>query len=207
MTELLDDAAALSRRAAMLALAHVAALEPVRMPLLAAGRRVPHFDPLDGGADARLLLLLETPGPGLAPTRFVSRDNRTGTGANLRRFLGDAGIARADTVIWNVVPWIVHAPGARNRAVRRGEIAEGAALLPALLDRLPRLVAVVLAGAPAGAAEPVVRGARPEMPVLRMPHPSPTIVCTSPAVGAAIRATLAEAATLLSAPSPRSGAA
>jgi uracil-DNA glycosylase len=33
--------------------------------------------------------------------------------------------------------------------------------------------------------------------VLAMPHPSPTYVCTSPAVPAAIRATLAEAAALL----------
>jgi hypothetical protein len=65
---------------------------------------VPGFDPADGGADARLLLLLETPGPGGDGPRLVSRDNPTGTARNLTRFLADAGIARVDTLLWNAVP-------------------------------------------------------------------------------------------------------
>ncbi|WP_179187110.1 uracil-DNA glycosylase family protein [Sphingomonas sp. TZW2008] len=115
---------------------------------------MPGFDPADGGATARLLLLLETPGPdpcpGRAPSdgapRIVSRDNATGTARNLVRFLGAAGIARGDTLLWNAVPWIVHAPGARNRALRRGEIVAGRASLPPLLALLRRLRVVVLAG-------------------------------------------------------------
>lgn len=161
------------------------------------GRRVPHFDPKDGGAAARLLILLETPGPGGAGPRLVSRDNPTGTARNLARFLAEAGIARADTILWNAVPWIVHAPGARNRALRRGEIAEGLALLPPFLALLPRLAVAVLAGRVAGEAAPLVTRARPDVAVLRMPHPSPTIVCTSPRVPATIRAAVAEAAALL----------
>lgn len=196
---LLDDPAERARREAMAGLAHVRALEPVRTPLIAAGRDVPRFDPLDGGAGARLLLLLETPGPGRDPLRFVSQDNRTGTARNLRRFLAGAGIERADLVIWNVVPWLVHAPGARNRAVTRGEIREGVALVAPLLDLLPALRAVVLAGRAAAHAEPAVRAARPLLPVLTMPHPSPTIVCTSPAIGERIRETLTHAAALIDA--------
>ncbi|WP_419825741.1 uracil-DNA glycosylase family protein [Sphingomonas sp.] len=197
MTALLDDPAERARRLTLLTRARLAALEPVRAPLIEAGRRVPHFDPLDGGADARLLLLLETPGPRATEPAFVSRDNRTGTGANLRRFLDGAEIARVDTLIWNAVPWIVHATGARNRAVTRAELREGVALLPALLALLPRLQVVVLAGAPARAAAETVRAARRDVPVLTMPHPSPTIVCTSPAIPARIADTLAAASRIL----------
>ena len=72
----LDDPDLIKRRRQSLADAHVAQLECWREGLLADGRPVPHFDPADGGVDARLLLLLETPGPGPERTRFVSRDNQ-----------------------------------------------------------------------------------------------------------------------------------
>lgn len=174
-----------------------AALERWRESLAAGGRPVPRFDPNDGGAAARLLILLETPGPAVHGCGIVSRDNPTGTSRNLTRFLNEAGIARGDTILWNAVPWIVHAPGARNRALRRGEIAEGLALLPPFLELLPRLVVAVLAGRVAGEARAVVAAARPDVAVLAMPHPSPTFVCTSPEVPRTIGRTLAEAARLL----------
>ncbi len=89
-------------------------LEQWRRSLADSGRRMPLFDPRDGGAAARLLILLETPAPGFGPNdgeqRFVSRDNATGTARNLHRFLADAAIPRADTILWNTVPWIVHEP-------------------------------------------------------------------------------------------------
>lgn len=172
-------------------------LEAWRRSLEREGRRVPAFDPCDGGANARMLLLLETPGPGGDGPRAVSRDNPTGTARNLMRFLAEAGIAREDTILWNAVPWIVHAPGARNRPLRRGEIAEGLAMLPPFLALLPSLRVVVLAGRVAAEARMVVDTARPAVPVLAMPHPSPTIVCTSPMIGDRIRATLADAARIL----------
>ena len=163
--------------------------------------RVPSPDPLDGGASARLLLLLETPGPALARTDAdhgtVSRDNPTGTGRNLRRFLDGAGIARGETLIWNAVPWVIHLPGARNRAPKRAEVRAGLLELPPLLDLLPRLEAAVLAGRVAGEAGPVLAASRPSLPVFAMPHPSPTIVCTSPRVAERIEAALGEAAGVL----------
>ena len=195
----LADPAALALRAATRGAPHVAALNRFAAELRARHGDVPDVDPCDGGEDARLLLLLETPGPGSAPPRFVSRDNPTGTAANIRRFTGEAGIGRGDTVIWNAVPWVIHAPGARNRAPRRGEVAAGLVELPGLLALLPRLAVVVLAGRVAGGARPAIEGARPGLPVIGMPHPSPTIVCTGPAVTARIRAALAAAAELLSA--------
>lgn len=182
---------------------HVAALEPVRAALVARGLRVPCFDPDGGGAAARLLLLMETPGPASDGPRFVSQDNRTPTGANLRRFLVDAGIDRRELLIWNVVPWIVHAPGARNRAVTAAERRNGLALLPDLLARLPELRIVVLAGRHAAVAGPVIRACCPSLTVLAMPHPSPVICCTDPAYPAQIVAALSEAARLLAAPAAR----
>ncbi len=162
---------------------------------------VPDFDPFDGGTAARLLLLLETPGPGTAPTRFVSRDNPTGTAANLRRFFAAAGIARRDCVIWNAVPWIIHAPAARNRPPRRAEVKRGLLEVPPLLELLPRLAVVVLAGRVAGEAEASLAATRPDLPILLMPHPSPTIVCTSPTIRTRIETTLGEAAALVAAAS------
>ena len=193
----LADPAVLAGRAAARGAPHVAALERFAAELRTRHGEVPDADPFDGGVDARLLLLLETPGPGASPLLFVSRDNPTGTGANIRRFTEDAGIARADTLVWNAVPWVIHAPGARNRAPRRGEVAAGLAELPAFLALLPRLAVAVLAGRVAGGARPVVEAAKPGLRVIEMPHPSPTIVCTSPAIPARIRAALAEAAAAL----------
>ena len=71
-------------------------------------------------------------------------------------------------------------------------------LLPPLLRLLPRLHGAVLAGRAAAAAAQVIAAERRGLPVLTMPHPSPTFVCTSPAVPRRIAAALAEAAALLS---------
>ena len=196
----LADPAVLALRAAARGAPHVAALGGFIAGLRTRHGDVPDVDPHDGGGGARLLLLLETPGPGAQPLRFVSRDNPTGTAANIRRFTGEAGIGRADGVIWNAVPWVIHAPGARNRAPRRGEVAAGMAELPGFLALLPRLDVAVLAGRVAAGARPVIAAARPGLAVIEMPHPSPTIVCTSPTIPARIRAALAEAAALLAAP-------
>lgn len=193
----LADPTVLAERAAARDAPHVAAFGRYVAELRTRHGDVPDVDPADAGAGARLLLLLETPGPGAAPLRFVSRDNPTGTAANIRRFAGEAGIARADTVIWNAVPWVIHAPGARNRAPRRGEVAAGLAELPGFLALLPRLAVAVLAGRVAAGARPVLAAARPSLVVIEMPHPSPVIVCTNPAIPARVRAALAEAAALL----------
>lgn len=160
---------------------------------------MPEPDPLDGGAEARLLLLLETPGPAVGRTGLVTRDGANGTAANLFRFLGEAGIPRRETLIWNAVPWVIHAPGALNRAPRVPEIRDGQGYLAPLLAALPRLAVAVLSGRVAGLARPTLEALRPGLPLVAIPHPSPTIVCTSPAIPARIRAGLAEAAVLLGA--------
>ena len=170
----------LARRRAALGAAHIAALERYRVSLGARPLLSPHFDPFDGGVAARLLILLETPGPSVAPVRFVSCENPTGTAANLRRAFAAVGIERADMVIWNTVPWVLQRAGETSRAPRQPEIDCGLKALPALLDCLPRLGAVVLAGRTAGLAEPVIETVRPGLGIVRIAHPSPTYVNTHP---------------------------
>lgn len=183
MTTILADAAAVENRRAGLGAPHMRPLAALAASLRAStGQEVPDADPADGGADARCLLLLETPGPSIARTGFVSCDNPTPTSANLRRFLRDAGLPREALLVWNAVPFVIHAPGAKNRAPRAPEVRAGLALLPGLLALLPELRVCVLAGRAAAAAAPVLRAARPGLPLLEMPHPSPTFVCTSPEV-------------------------
>ena len=181
-------------RLALLAGTEFEQLEAYRHEITARHVATPHVDPLDGGVAARILLLLETPGPTGSTPRFVSRDNPTGTARNLTRFLAAAGIERRHTLLWNAVPWIIHAEGARNRAPRPAEIAAGLALLPGLLDLLPNLRAIVLAGRVAQRADAMLRETRPTLIHIPMPHPSPIYVNTSPAIRLRIAAALAEAA-------------
>jgi hypothetical protein len=194
MTILADPAAVEARRAG-LAAAHMRPLAAFAASLReATGNEVPDADPADGGVHARCLLLLETPGPAILRTGFVSCDNPAPTAGNLRRFLRDAGLPREALLIWNAVPFVIHAPGARNRAPRASEVRRGLALLPGLLALLPALRVCVLAGRAAAAAAPVVRAERSDLPLLEMPHPSPTYVCTSPEVPRRIVAALRSAA-------------
>lgn len=194
----LADPDALAARRALIAVPHIAPIRALAERISAErGAPVPVPDPLDGGVAARMLLLLETPGPAVLRTGFVTRDSANGTAANLFRFLAEAGIARTDTLIWNAVPWLIHAAGARNRAPRQAEVAAAALYLAPLLDLLPRLAVAVLAGRFAAGAAPAIAALRPDLPVIRVPHPSPTYVCTSPEVPARIRRGLAEAAAIL----------
>ena len=157
---------------------------------------VPGIDPCGPGTAARLLIVLETPGRNRAPGFPVTLDAPTGTARNLRAWLADAGIDRCDALLWNAVPWVIHAPGARTRAPRASEIDAGASELPGLLALLPALRAVVLSGRAAARAGRVVRGCV-DVPVVEIAHPSPVYVCTDPAIAVRAVATLREAARAL----------
>ena len=178
-------------RVALLAAERFRPLEEYRCAIAARYGSTPHVDPLDGGTAARVLLLLETPGPRGPTPRFVSCDNATGTARNLTRFLAQAGIERRGILLWNAVPWIIHAEGARNRPPRPAEVAGGLALLPGLLDLLPHLRGVVLAGRVAQRAKPCLAQTRGTLACVCMPHPSPTYVNTAPAVAERIGDALA----------------
>ena len=80
---------------------------------------VPGFDPAGPGIAARLLILLETPGPRIGLTGVVSLVNPAGTARNLRRFLAETGIDGREVLLWNAVPWVIQ-PGGPIRPPRDG---------------------------------------------------------------------------------------
>src|SRR5688572_10257099 len=103
------DPAVRERRRAMLALPHMGELVAYATELRQRGEgEVPHFDPLDGGVEARVLFLFEKPGRMTAEgagSGFISQNNDDLTAEATCHFLRKAGIARKLTVAWNVVPW------------------------------------------------------------------------------------------------------
>ena len=189
----LRDPAEVARRRAMLGAAHMAPLADLARSLRAEGLpgdRVPDLDPLDGGTEARLLLLLEKPGPGAARSGFVSRDNDDQTAEATWHFLDAAGLARADVVLWNTVPWW-------NGTIRftAAERARGLATLPRLLDLLPSLRAAVCVGRQAERARPLLEARG--LHVLASAHPSPQVRAGNAARWRAIPDVWAQARTFL----------
>ena len=93
----LGSEAAIAERMAELSRPHVAPLTQLveEMSEARPSASVPYFDPHSGGVRARILLLLEAPGPGAAAPRgsgFVSCENDDATAANLYELLGEAGV-------------------------------------------------------------------------------------------------------------------
>ena len=164
----LRDPAVRSHRRAMLSAPHMAPLAAYAASLRSAqGVVVPDFDPMDGGIEAQILFLMEKPGPtALQPASFVSRDNDSTTAEATHRFMLDAGLPRADTVIWNAIPWW-------NGTIRVTAMERTAGLqeLHSLLALLPRLHTAVLVGRTAAAARPALNGLR----LLESAHPSPQV--------------------------------
>ena len=166
MTPTLADPALRAARRAMLALPHAAPLAAYAAALRRPGVSVPDFDPLDGGTAARVLVLLEKPGPGVLPGGFVSRDNPTPTAAAIRAFMAQAGLPRTEAALWNLVPW-----WNGTTAVTAAERAAGAQALARLLPLLPRLDTALLVGRTAASARPLLGHLR----VLESAHPSPQV--------------------------------
>ena len=156
------------RRRAMLALEHVRPLAAYAERLRTLGF-VPDFDPLDGGTTAKLLVLLEKPGPKTVPpigSGFVSMNTDDPTAKTIHRIVHEAGIPRQGIVLWNIVPWwngTMALTGAEQRA--------GAAELLSLLALLPRLRGALLAGNPAAQwGAPALRDSG--LRLFRCVHPS-----------------------------------
>ena len=185
----LRDPAEVARRRGLLGEPHVAPLAAFAAGLRGQGE-VPDVDPLDGGAGARMLLLLEKPGPKTSPARggsgFVSADNDDPTAAASWAFFQEAGIARRDRVIWNTVPWW-------NGTIRftPAERRAGLETLPAFLGLLPRLEVAVLVGRQAQSARPILEGRA--VRVHASAHPSPQVRAANAAQWNEIPARWAEA--------------
>lgn len=157
--ELLKDPTERADRLKMLSLPHMKPLTDYLASLRTAfgdQYHIPDFDPCDGGIQARVLFLLEAPGPKAVKSGFVSSNNPDPTAKNLWNLIHDAGIARTDTLIWNIVPWYV-GTGKHIFPVNSADRAQALPYLEKLLALLPNLQLIVLVGMAAQAAVPHIR--------------------------------------------------
>lgn len=130
----------------------------------------PHFDPLDGGIASELLLLLEAPGPKAVGSQFVSRNNPDPTARNMNDLLHEAAIPRSTTLLWNAVPWYIGS-GKRIRAANSHDLRSAQPWVRELIELLPRLKVIVLAGRKAQRLDPFLREIT-SCAVLHSFHPS-----------------------------------
>ena len=70
--------------------------------------------------------------------------------------------------------------GQRIRAADKGDLAAGLPYLEQLLQLLPALRIVVIMGQKPGFAEKYIAASRPDVEVVRSPHPSPLYVNRQP---------------------------
>ncbi|WP_316309890.1 uracil-DNA glycosylase, partial [Clavibacter michiganensis] len=109
---------------------------------------IPLIDPADSGTDARVLLLLEAPGPmtnaqnARAGSGFISSDNNDVTADNLWLARQSSGLVDG-VLIWNIVPWYL---GPASKKPKVGDLQEGANHLRELIAMLPQLHTVVPLG-------------------------------------------------------------
>jgi uracil-DNA glycosylase len=177
----LRDRAEIDRREGMLSMPHIRPLsEYATRVALSRGSdcALPYFDPCDGGVHARLLFLLEAPGPRAVKSKFVSRNNPDQSAKNMDGLLKEACLPRSQCVLWNIVPWYV-GDGRRIRPVNKADINEALPHVNELLCILKQLRAVILVGKPAGSAESALRTLT-SLPIYLAPHPSPKVFNTRP---------------------------
>lgn len=129
------------------------------------GRDIPYFDPLDGGVDAQVLFLFESPGDGALASGFVSRDNKDPSAAKFTALNDETDLHRELTASWNVVPWAL----GRSPTAKDLEVA-GPLLIPTL-KCFDSLKMVMLSGGKAKTQREKLEGR--DIEVLEMPHPSP----------------------------------
>ena len=129
------------------------------------GCDIPFFDPLDGGVEAKILFLFESPGEGALASGFVSRDNRDPSAAKFSALNKEAGLDRELTASWNTVPW------ALGRSPKAEDLEEAKPLLGPTLECFDHLDMVILSGTAARGRREEIEGK--DLEVCEMPHPSP----------------------------------
>lgn len=160
-------------RRGRLARKHVLPLEQFAKKLRATrpeSKHVPSFDPDDAGNKARVLLLLEAPGPKAVESGFVSRNNPDPTARNLFRLLQDAELPRSVTAVWNVIPWYLGS-GKKIRPAKAADLEAAKPWLLCLLSQLPHLREIVLVGKKAQRARESLSNRR-DLRLTDCPHPS-----------------------------------
>lgn len=168
------------------------------------GLEVPMVDPDSAGINARVLLVLESPGRiGVTSPKgsgMISCDNNDQTAANMWTLHTDTDLRREWCMPWNIVPWYLGSAD-RNLPASAQDAASGLPYFWDLLDELPYLRAVIAMGKPASAA---LASARPQLEergvrLLPAPHPSPQNLNTRPDERAAIAKVFREARAIVEA--------
>lgn len=143
-------------------------------------RKVPAFDPKDGGSAARVLFLLEAPGPRAVESDLISRHNPDQTARAFNELLAEASITPAETLLWNVVPWYIgNTELTKIRPARVADLKQAASHLAELLSLLRALSAVVLVGRKArhkSVRDLIEREAGHRIKVFECYHPSPLVL-------------------------------
>jgi hypothetical protein len=179
------DPAEVARKRSLLHEPHVAPLTAFVERLRAqhgGDESVPWFDPTEAGVHARILALLEAPGPkatgstGPRPkakgSGFISADNNDRTADHVWHLLRDSGIDRArEYAAWNIVPWYV-GDGRAIRSAAREDLEQARPALLELLDLMTELRVVMLLGDAAQKGWERARINR-RLHVIRARHPSP----------------------------------
>jgi uracil-DNA glycosylase len=122
--------------------------------------------------EAQVLFLLESPGPQVSKTMFVSADNPDGTAENMSCLLKLAGLSREKILLWNIFPWQLSAQSVVTPSEK--DLREAAPATRELLTLLPELKVIVLVGNRAKEGwEHVGLKIEPGTEILHCPHPSP----------------------------------
>ncbi len=139
------------------------------------GRKVPNFDPDDGGIEAEVLFVFQDPGPTVRDTDFISRDNylfnpNDHTAMRVIEASDEADLHRERTVSWNAIPWHVTAKERRPEFTK----VKKERYLVKLLNKFENqnLKAVALFGGYARNLADQVMESRPDLKIFEDYHPS-----------------------------------
>lgn len=138
---------------------------------------VPHFDPAEGGVEARVLLVHEAPGPmtnadNVRPgSGFVSVDNDDKSAETVWKMRDAVGL-HTGVLGWNIVPWYLGPASVKPSA---DELREGGMEMRRLLPLLPELRVVIASGlyAQKGWTRHVAPYIGSDLTVISTWHPSP----------------------------------
>jgi len=131
---------------------------------------IPYVAPTYGGNNARLLALLQDPGPATNPeirngSEMLCIENDDGTANRYKAFLNENLIDVSDIQAWNAFPWYVSRPGryqpGKPSQYPKADIHAATEALAELIDLMPKLHVVLLHGLVAQDAWGELRQRRP----------------------------------------------
>ncbi len=140
---------------------------------------VPDFDPASGGVHARVLFLLEKPGPKTDATKggsgFISPCNNDPTARAMHAFMAQRGLPICCCLHWNVIPWW------DNKIEFDGkQQLDGLEPLREFMGMLQMLQAIVLVGKTAQRSWQRAKIAWPIDQIHCSPHPGPRVRAAYP---------------------------